>query len=99
MNENLKIEDFQPYLNTDFGVVSKSMGVTDLRLVEIEDLKQSHAQGFSLMFKSAKESVLPQKIRTVSHPDMGSLDIFLVPVSRGIENEIYYQAVFTGAAK
>ena len=50
-------------------------------------------QAFSLVFTGPPTPVLPQRIYRLEHPEMGSLDIFLVPIGIGPEGT-RYQAIF-----
>ena len=49
---------------------------------------------FSLHFRGPSTPVLPQKIYRLQHPDLGALDIFLVPIRRD-SSGMTYEAVFT----
>ncbi|MFN0148417.1 MAG: DUF6916 family protein [Dehalococcoidia bacterium] len=49
---------------------------------------------FSLTFAGPAQPVLPQRIYTVAHDRLGTLDIFLVPLGpRG--DAMLYEAIFT----
>lgn len=54
-------------------------------------------QAFSLLFRGPEQPVLAQRIHALSHPELGALEIFLVPVGRdaSAEHGMLYQAVFT----
>lgn len=49
---------------------------------------------FTLLFASSNEVLLPQEAWTLSHPSLGNIEIFLVPVERPLGSLHYYQAVF-----
>jgi hypothetical protein len=49
---------------------------------------------FSLMFSGPPEPIVPQGIYRLSHPELGALDLFLVPLAPD-EDGARYQAVFT----
>ena len=53
----------------------------------------SGRQPFSLIFQGALEPVLSQRIYKIEHGEMGSLELFLVPVGQ-TESATHYQAVF-----
>jgi hypothetical protein len=91
----LKIGDFQPHLDTVFEMHSPR-GVVPLKLVEVESIGESGREGgaFSLLFAAAADPGLPQSIYPLGHPDLGTLDIFLVPIGPVPEGNAY-QAVFT----
>jgi hypothetical protein len=50
-------------------------------------------QPFSLLFRGPAESVLPQATYPLQHAQLGTLAIFLVPISRGADG-VRYEAVF-----
>lgn len=49
---------------------------------------------FSLLFLGPGEPLLPQATHPLRHPDLGVLEIFLVPISRGADG-VRYEAIFT----
>ncbi len=51
-------------------------------------------ESFSLLFGSSSESLLHQGTWKVSHPTLGTMELFLVPVSRPNGAWHYYEAVF-----
>ena len=66
---------------------------------EIETPPRKGAKGaerrqFSLLFKGPAEPVLEQSIYTLENDELGSMDLFLVPVA-GDEEGVDYEAVFT----
>jgi len=50
-------------------------------------------QQFSLVFRGAAAPVLPQGTYRVTHPDLGDLDIFLVPIGPDADG-MQYEAAF-----
>jgi hypothetical protein len=50
-------------------------------------------QPFSLVFRGPGEELLPQSTYLLEHPELGALQIFLVPISRD-EGGARYEAVF-----
>ncbi len=48
---------------------------------------------FSLIFVGPAQPLLPQRIYPLEHPDLGSFEIFLVPIGLA-DGELRYQAVF-----
>lgn len=50
-------------------------------------------QPFSLTFAAPPEPTLPQRIYRLEHPQLGAMDIFLVPVGRTATG-LHYEAVF-----
>lgn len=96
MLDQLTAESFQPYLNQTFRVDLPSPIQLDLVLTECTAV--GHAgrgrQQFQLIFVGPLQPQLPQRIYRLLHPQMGELDIFLVPVGPN-ETGMRYQAVFT----
>ena len=50
---------------------------------------------FSLLFVTKDATRLPQAIYPISHPELGRVDIFLVPIGPVPEGGSGYEAVFT----
>lgn len=102
MLEQLSAANFAPHLDTIFQVVF-SDGRVDLRLAEVAELPRATADAdngpargpFSLLFVHEQATFyLPQRIYSLSHPALGTLDLFIVPLgpdARGMR----YQAIFT----
>jgi len=57
-----------------------------------------HGRSFSLVFRAPAEHRPPQCIYTLSHPEMGELDIFLVP-NRADKDGFYLEAIFNRAGE
>ncbi|MEM9218730.1 MAG: hypothetical protein AAGD25_30870 [Cyanobacteria bacterium P01_F01_bin.150] len=91
--------DFSPLVGSSFHVNSDSSRSLPLELVEAAKLgknslgQNSKTEAFSLLFKGPNDSVLPQKIYSLIHSQLGELNIFLVPVGQDAEG-IRYEAVF-----
>src|SRR3954464_7977667 len=68
----------------------------ELTLVEVKRLGTALRQGgaFSLLFLSRAGPFLPQATYRVTHPKLGTLELFLVPVGP-IHGGNGYEAVFT----
>ena len=49
---------------------------------------------FSLQFRGPATPALPQRIYSLHHPQLGALEIFLVPIRRDADG-MTYEAVFT----
>jgi hypothetical protein len=77
----LRIDDFAPHLNADFEMQSPA-GPVPLKLAEAVAGGQSERAGgaFSLVFVAPTGPWLPQAIYPVRHPDLGTMEIFLVPI-------------------
>ena len=71
------------------------IAVTDLGLEPPAGAPAPQRRPFSLIFcDRSGEPFLPQRIYAVTHPTIGRLDIFLVPIGPG-EGGMRYEAVFT----
>lgn len=92
------LERFTPLVGQAFRIGTGADGV-DAVLVEANSLREAQGAGarshqFSLVWRGPPGAVLPQQIHTVSHPLLGTLDLFLVPIGPDTEG-MRYQAVFT----
>jgi hypothetical protein len=90
----LRIDDFTPHLDATFDVQAAG-GVVPLKLVKVDPAGDSGRAGgaFSLLFVAPKGPWLPQAIYPVTHPALGILEIFLVPVGP-TQGGNGYQAIF-----
>ena len=91
----IKIDDFAPHCDTVFGMQTPG-GEVPLKLVKVSPAGDSGRAGgaFSLIFVAPEGPWLPQAIYPVSHPTLGVMEIFLVPVGRAFGGNSY-QAIFT----
>lgn len=71
-------------------------GELELTLAEVRRAGQALRAGgaFALLFVAGPGPALPQAIYPVAHPDLGTLDIFLVPIGP-VPGGMGYEAVFT----
>lgn len=58
-----------------------------------QSVPDAERQPFSLVFRGPPEGVLPQGLYPLEHPELGALEIFLVPFSRA-DDGVRYEAVF-----
>jgi hypothetical protein len=69
----------------------------DLTLLEVQTHRYAppgqKRHGFSITFRSARPGHVEQGIHTLSHEQMGTVEIFLVPVGPR-EGGMCYEAVF-----
>lgn len=92
-------DDFGSRLGERFTAVARDAGTLTLQLVEAEKRTGDGrvTAGFTLLFRAdAGAQAVPQQTFEVSHPELGSHPIFLVPVGSEAE-AILYEAVFTRA--
>ncbi|MDQ4070654.1 MAG: hypothetical protein M3203_14455 [Actinomycetota bacterium] len=99
MPESPAISDFAPRVGERFSIGPVADGLTfDTELVEATVVGEAAGPGsripFSLVFRGPAGVVLPQRIYRVHHPDLGSLDIFLVPIGPD-STGMRYEAIFT----
>ena len=93
MLETLNADTFAPRLGDRFAVEADGGGWVELDLVEVEELgaaSDGRRAPFSLVFAGAEGPTLPQRIYRVEHDELGSIDLFLVPIAAD-----RYQAVFS----
>ena len=90
--ETLTVEDFAPLEGDGFRLAPADAPAFDVTLVEVRAITREPGgrAPFSLVFQGGPTPPLPQRIHRVEHPDLGALDVFLVPV--GADR---YEAVFT----
>ena len=99
MLDSLTITAFEPHLHTTFRLPREEAEPLTLELVEVTDKTPEGFPGsqFSLLFRGPLDTLLPQRIYPLHHPEMGRLDLFLVPV--GQKKDGYrYEAFFNHAA-
>jgi hypothetical protein len=96
--ESLTISDFAPRVGDRFRIDATEDGAGhDAELVEAAPVGDAGPRArvpFSLVFRGPAGVVLPQRIYRVDHPDLGSLDIFLVPIGADAAG-VRYEAIFT----
>jgi hypothetical protein len=90
----LSIGDFTPHLEASFDMQTAG-GAVALKLAKVDPAGDSGRTGgaFSLIFVAPKGPGLPQGIYPVSHPVLGAMEIFLVPVGPAFGGN-GYQAIF-----
>lgn len=96
MIEEVTREDFASCLNTEFALQGSEHNghPPALTLSQVSGLRTSGPfETFSLLFQGPGDPLLPQQIYSLHHPQLGSLEIFLVPIRRD-QQAIYYEAVF-----
>lgn len=92
--EKLNRDDFATQLNTTFKVDYFPGRPTDLKLIQVTELQQRNRQeSFALLFQGPGDAVLDQRQHRVEHPELGSGELFLVPVAR-VDEGFQYEAVF-----
>jgi hypothetical protein len=96
MATQLTEAEFSKHVNTKFRVVTDDP--LDLELIQVKGyLSKEHEETgmerFSAFFHGPADRYLQQKTYLFEHEQMGSFELFLVPVSRDQEG-FRYEAVF-----
>ena len=93
----LHFENFGPHVNSTF---SLKLGETTVELALTEATRQvvrpfpgMMREPFSLIFRSSLQIVLPQRMYTLTHPTMGQVEMFMVPIGRDVRG-VVYQAIY-----
>jgi hypothetical protein len=101
--ETLTVDVFQPRIGETFRIRPRPEHELEAELIEARALdggpsRASETPGrrtpFSLSFRTSLTAPLPQSIYEVAHDEMGSYEIFLVPVGPDGKGMVY-QAIFT----
>ena|ERR1043165_9044507 len=98
MAENLTEAQFAAQLNTTFRVRVDAPQPLELKLIEVKDWQrqaqeQSGMERFSVIFKGPANIFMPQQIYTLEHEQLGTCDIFLVPIAQDADG-FRYEAIF-----
>ena len=91
----LQLEHFSPHVGQAFSVLA-SAGPPSLTLQRAEPLSGNPAAPrppFALHFLGPVAMPLGQDTHRLQHPELGPLDIFLVPVGLGPQG-LQYEAIF-----
>ena len=101
MLEKLTSADFNAYVDETFSIQVESTEPLEVELVDVSDMgsddgwaESSARRPFSIVFRGPKESCLTQRIYRIEHDQMGSMDLFLVPIGPDKQG-MRYEAVFT----
>jgi Domain of unknown function (DUF6916) len=94
----LTVSHVRPHVGSRFRLHAND--VLDLDLVELDESGSGSAAPpeaarapFSVVFLGPREPVLPQRIYRLEHDELGTLDLFLVPIARDAAG-VRYEAVF-----
>jgi hypothetical protein len=102
MLERLTIDTFSPLVGDPFTLHVDATRTMAVELAEVTDLsdaaRSTPSEGqrtpFSIVFRSASNAVLPQRIYRLDHPTLGSFEPFLVTIGPDAGG-MRYEAVFT----
>jgi hypothetical protein len=93
---------FSAHLNTPFRIHLGLLKVVELKLIEVKHTEQSSKsglpatikqEGFSILFAAPRGLVLEQGTYKVEHEQMGTFDLFIVPMRKNKKRQ-YYEAIF-----
>jgi hypothetical protein len=102
MLERLTIDTFSPLVGDSFTLHLDATRTMQVKLGEVIDLSEvsraTPTEGrrtpFSIMFRSASNTVLPQRIYHLEHATLGAFGLFLVTIGPDAAG-MRYEAVFT----
>jgi hypothetical protein len=96
MLERLTGADFLPRRGQRFRIAPATEPGFDVELVEVSETETPGParKQFSLVFRGGPDPPLPQRIYRVEHDELGTLEIFLVPIGPDEVGQ-RYEAVFT----
>ena len=97
MLETLTYDTFSASRDRSFELRSEAQSLA-LELIEAGELgpkaEGPRRQAFSLVFRGPVEPLLEQRIYELRHAELGTLELFMVPVGQD-EDGCYYEVVFT----
>ena len=92
-------EEFSKHLNTTFRIRLNDERTIDARLIDVsERLVSPRQERFSIVFLSSNEVLIGQGIAQFEHDEMGTFQLFIVPIGRD-ERGTQYEAVFNRLVK
>lgn len=100
MLDKMTRETFEPRKGESFTLTTGDDGETGEIELQLAHVRGTGLQGkakreqFALHFHGPRDPILPQKIYRLANAELGTLEIFLVPVARDDER-VTYEAVFT----
>ncbi len=100
MENKFTHEAFSGQLNKTFQLQLEGVEPIPLELIEVSELRATPKQEmFAIVFSAAGPDVLPQQIYSLENEAMGQLKLFLVPVGKGEQDSVFYEAVFNRMVK
>ncbi len=90
--------DFAKHVNTNFRIELESLPSVELKLITVtprasEPHEQAGMERFSVLFSGPGDVFVPQQTYRLTHPEMGELEIFLVPIGKESDG-FRYEAVY-----
>lgn len=94
MGEFPSKDRFFEQLNTKFQAGLGEAQSFEMEMVQAETTVSSSIQdGFSLTFRAPPDAPPQQDTFNLTHPTLGSMDIFLVPIRKD-DDGLYFEAIF-----
>lgn len=97
MTSILSAERFEALRGTTFGTRAGDVSLPDLRLQTVGRFDAPagapRSDPFTLVFVGPPPAI-EQRIYTLSHAELGEVDIFLVPIGLDSDGSVRYEAVF-----
>jgi len=94
MTPVLEHEEFSKHLNTTFRIYVNETETVESELSSVSERMVSPRQErFSIVFRTSNDFFLGQGMRRFDHDQMGSFDLFIVPIARDDEGTLY-ESVF-----
>lgn len=99
MLETWTHDQFAKHINSDFTTQHPQHGNVTLHLIHVSELRETPRQRmFSLVFRGPLDQPMEQGGYPLSHAEIGSDVLFLVPVGREADG-FHYEAVFNNLVK
>ena len=101
MLESLDLAIFTRHVGDVFRLVIDEATTIEARLIEATPSSVASTSAtpngrrvpFSVVFRGPGSPLLPQRIYRLEHPELGALDVFLVPIGQDAGGMVY-EAVF-----
>ena len=96
MLEDFTVHTFSEHLGGTFRVHPDGSDPLDLELISASELGEGAGRGrpFSIVFRGGGDAVLPQRTYKMEHDQIGSFELFIVPIGPD-ERGLRYEAIFT----
>jgi hypothetical protein len=92
--DTLNRDDFAAHLDTNFTIYFLPDEPTEAKLIQVTELKvRPQGQSFAILFQGPPERTYYQRMMRVEHPELGSGELFLVPVAQ-VADGVQYEAAF-----
>jgi hypothetical protein len=96
---SLVLADFAPLVGKTFPVndgpnALAALVLSDARSLGSAPSPSERSESFSLLFTSAERGHAPQAIYSLEHPELGAIEVFLVPVGPAPNGGMQYEAIF-----